>query len=92
MTLPSGTVTFLSMDIEESIKLAQEYPDEKLALLAWHDELFGLYKWYHRSMTTATAQSFANIAFTIYWGNHDNRAYTPMNGLVSISPPIHVSQ
>jgi hypothetical protein len=26
-------------------------------------------KWYHRIMTTATAQAFANAAFIKYWGN-----------------------
>ena len=32
--LPSGTVTFLFADVEGSIKLAQQYPDEMPALLA----------------------------------------------------------
>jgi predicted ATPase/class 3 adenylate cyclase len=36
---PSGTVTFLFTDIEGSTQLAQEHPDEMLALLAQHHEL-----------------------------------------------------
>jgi predicted ATPase/class 3 adenylate cyclase len=36
---PTGTVTFLFTDIEGSTKLAREYPEEMLALLARHHEL-----------------------------------------------------
>ena len=37
--LPSGTVTFLFTDIEDSTKLAQQYPNEMPALLARHNEV-----------------------------------------------------
>jgi len=36
-------------------------------------------------MTTATAQSFANIAFIKYWGNRDNTLSIPMNGSLSMN-------
>jgi class 3 adenylate cyclase len=34
MTHPTGTVTFLFTDIEGSTKLAQEYPDAMLMIIA----------------------------------------------------------
>jgi diphosphomevalonate decarboxylase len=36
-------------------------------------------------MTTATAQSFANIAFIKYWGNRDNTLRLPSNGSISMN-------
>lgn len=39
LSLPSGTVTFLFTDIEGSTKLAQQYPEAMLALLARHNEI-----------------------------------------------------
>lgn len=41
--------------------------------------------WYHHSMTTATVQAFANIAFTKYRGNHDNALRLPANGSISMN-------
>jgi len=60
--LPSGTVTFLFTDIEGSTKLAQEFPGELPVFLAWKEGGESK-KWYHRPMTTASAQSHPNIAF-----------------------------
>ena len=36
-------------------------------------------------MTTATAQSFANIAFIKYWGNRDNTLRLPSNSSISMN-------
>jgi len=36
-------------------------------------------------MTTATAQSFANIAFIKYWGNRDNTLRLPISGSISMN-------
>ena len=36
-------------------------------------------------MTTAAAQSFANIAFIKYWGNRDNTLRLAMNGSISMN-------
>ena len=44
-----------------------------------------LIEWYHRPMTTATAQAFANIAFIKYWGNRDNTLRLPSNGSISMN-------
>ncbi len=38
-SFPSGTVTFLFTDIEGSTRLAQQYPDKIIALLARHNEI-----------------------------------------------------
>jgi class 3 adenylate cyclase len=37
--LPSGTVTFLFTDIEGSTKLAQQYPNDRPALLGLHNQI-----------------------------------------------------
>jgi len=42
-------------------------------------------RWYHHPMTTATAQSFANIAFIKYWGNRDNILRLPSNSSISMN-------
>ena len=42
-------------------------------------------KWYHRIVTTATAQASANIAFIKYWGNRDNALRLPSNGSISMN-------
>ncbi len=42
-------------------------------------------RWYHRPMTTATAQAFANIAFIKYWGNRDNVLRLPADGSISMN-------
>ena len=41
--------------------------------------------WYHRHMTTATAQAAPNIAFIKYWGNRDNTLRLPSNGSISMN-------
>src|ERR1041384_2217645 len=45
----------------------------------------GLYWWYHRLMTTATAIANPNLAFIKYWGNRDNELRIPMNGSISMN-------
>jgi len=45
----------------------------------------GIGEWYHRSMTAATAQAFANIAFIKYWGNRDNVLRLPADGSISMN-------
>jgi diphosphomevalonate decarboxylase len=42
-------------------------------------------QWYHRSMTTATAQAFSNIALIKYWGNRDTSLRLPANGSISMN-------
>jgi class 3 adenylate cyclase len=39
--LPSGTVTFLFTDIENSTKLWEQFPEAMKAVLARHDEILG---------------------------------------------------
>ena len=39
-TLPTGIVTFLFTDIEGSTKLAQEFPNESIALFDRHNQIF----------------------------------------------------
>jgi len=41
--------------------------------------------WYHRPMTTATAQANPNIALIKYWGNQDNTLRIPSNNSISMN-------
>ncbi|HEX7234360.1 MAG TPA: adenylate/guanylate cyclase domain-containing protein, partial [Nitrosospira sp.] len=61
--LPSGTLTFLFSDIEGSIKLAQQYPDEMPGLLARHRQILQeAMERNHGVVFQGTADSFS-VAF-----------------------------
>src|SRR5574341_1283385 len=60
---PSGTVTFLFTDIEGSTKLAQQYPEAILTLLARHHEILNQsFQTYNGYVFQVVGDSFA-VAF-----------------------------
>ncbi|HLO29647.1 MAG TPA: adenylate/guanylate cyclase domain-containing protein, partial [Anaerolineales bacterium] len=62
-TLPSGTVTFLFTDIEDSTKLAQQYPEAMPTLLRRHQEILEKAIKTHNGFTFHSAGDSFAVAF-----------------------------
>ena len=62
--LPTGTVTFLFTDLEDSTRLWEEYPDAMKAALARHDEILRGAIAAHGGDATTVITNFNNLSKT----------------------------